>query len=167
MPVSDGIQLSPPRRHSKFALLRRDATTHPVSRTLEVVIADDSKLLRDALIFVLGMVPELKVVGEAANGVEALELVSRFRPDVLLLDIRMPLLNGIGVLERLARADRKPVVMMLTLLDTVGYRRRCAELGAEHFFDKANDIEEAVRVLKQMAADESLRKRPKVRNRRN
>ena len=77
---------------------------------IRLVLADDQHLVRGALAALLALEPDLEVVGEAADGVEALRLAGRSRPDVALVDIRMPGLDGLEVTRRLAGLGRWPVI---------------------------------------------------------
>ena len=73
--------------------------------SIRVVVADDQDLVRTGLVMILGAQPGIDVVGEAADGIQAIEVATRLRPDVLLVDIRMPKLDGIEVTRRLAGPD--------------------------------------------------------------
>ena len=73
--------------------------------SIRVVVADDQDLVRTGLVMILGAQPDIEVVGEASDGIQALEVSTRLRPDVLLVDIRMPGLDGVEVTRRLAGPD--------------------------------------------------------------
>ena len=85
------------------------------SRLIRVVIADDQGLVREGIGRLLELSGRVEIAGEAADGEQAIEVVQRVRPDVLLLDIRMPRLDGIGVLRRLGHAA--PPTLVLTTFD--------------------------------------------------
>ena len=70
-----------------------------------VLVVDDQTLVRMGITSLLGLSPDIEVIGEAADGVEALAAIDRLRPDVVLLDLRMPVLDGLGVLRELDRRD--------------------------------------------------------------
>lgn len=84
---------------------------------IRVVLVDDQTLVRQGVRGLLELVPDIEVVGEASDGQEALEKVPELKPDVLLLDIRMPRLDGIAVLERLRGSGALPPTLVLTTFD--------------------------------------------------
>jgi DNA-binding NarL/FixJ family response regulator len=81
---------------------------------LRVVVADDQATVREGLIVLLGLAGDIEVVGSAANGQEALDVVERTRPDAILLDLRMPVLDGIEATRRLSRRHPDVAVVVLT-----------------------------------------------------
>jgi DNA-binding NarL/FixJ family response regulator len=86
-------------------------------RRIRVLVVDDQALFREALVALLAVQPGIEVVGEAANGREAVEAVGRLRPDVVLMDLRMPVLDGVGATRQL-RVDHPAVrVLALTTFD--------------------------------------------------
>ena len=106
--------------------------------TIRVVVADDQDLVRAGLVMILDAQPGLEVVGEAADGIQALELATRLRPDVLLVDIRMPGLDGVEVTRRLAGpevADPMAVVV-ITTFDLDEYVLGALRAGARGFLLK-------------------------------
>jgi DNA-binding NarL/FixJ family response regulator len=102
---------------------------------IRVVVADDQDMVREGLAALLDLEPDLQVVGTAADGVDALELVRRLRPDVVVLDVRMPRLDGIEATERIVAADLARVLVLTTFdLDEYVYQAVCA--GASGFLLK-------------------------------
>ena len=106
--------------------------------SIRVVVADDQDLVRTGLVMILGAQPDLEVVGEAADGLAALDVVTRLRPDVLLVDIRMPGLDGIEVTRRLAGPDvTDPIaVVVITTFDLDEYILGALRAGARGFLLK-------------------------------
>jgi DNA-binding NarL/FixJ family response regulator len=81
---------------------------------IRVVVADDQAIVRDGLVTVLDLLPDIQVVGEAADGEQAVALVDRCRPDVVLMDLRMPVLDGAAATARIAAAHPSTAVLVLT-----------------------------------------------------
>jgi DNA-binding NarL/FixJ family response regulator len=117
---------------------------------LKVFIADDSALVRERLAELISEIEGAEVVGQAGDAREALEGIQRLRPDVVILDIRMPGGNGIQVLEAIKKSAAAPGVIMLTAFPYPQYRKKCLEAGADYFFDKATEFEQVAEVLKKM-----------------
>lgn len=106
--------------------------------TIRVVVADDQDLVRAGLVMILGAQPGLEVVGEAADGIQAIEVATRLRPDVLLVDIRMPGLDGVEVTRRLAGPDvaHPMAVVVITTFDLDEYVLGALRAGARGFLLK-------------------------------
>jgi DNA-binding NarL/FixJ family response regulator len=120
---------------------------------MKVFIADDSALMRERLVAMLSELPGLDIVGQARNGVEALDSIQKLTPDAVILDIRMPGRNGIDVLKQIKEDETPPLVIMLTNYPYPQYRDKCLKAGADFFFDKATDFEKLLDVLNMMARD--------------
>jgi len=88
----------------------------------------------------------------ATTGVEALEMVRRLKPDAMTLDVRMPEMNGIKVLETVKLEKLELMVLVLSGAGEDQYRERCIGLGAARFFDKATEFELVLKVLAEKAA---------------
>lgn len=117
---------------------------------IHVVLADDEHLLRSALAQLLPFYAEIQVVAEASNGHEALEAVTTYRPDVLVLDIEMPDMDGLQVMEAIQQHHPGQPVLMLTRHAKPGVLRKALGLGARGFVSKSSDpahIAEVVGVL--------------------
>ncbi len=108
------------------------------SAAIRVVVADDQDLIRAGLVMILDAQPGIEVVGQAADGIEALEVATRLRPDVLLADIRMPGLDGVEVTRRLAGPEvAEPIaVVVITTFDLDEYVLGSLRAGARGFLLK-------------------------------
>jgi DNA-binding NarL/FixJ family response regulator len=117
---------------------------------IKVLLVDDQPLLRTGFALVLGSEPDLEVVGEAADGAVALAQVQALQPDVVLMDIRMPQMDGIEATRRLTAAGPMPRVLVLTTFDHDEYVVEALRAGASGFLLKdvpADDLVAAVRVV--------------------
>ncbi len=123
---------------------------------IRVLIADDQDLVREGLRMILEAEPDLEVVGEAGNGKQALEGVRHFDPDVLLMDVRMPELDGIEATARLARLGLRARVLVLTTFDLDEYVYRALKNGASGFLLKDATRERLVAAVRTVAAGEAL-----------
>jgi len=126
--------------------------------TIRVVVADDQDLVRAGLVMILGAYPALEVVGEAADGIQALDLTRRLRPDVLLVDIRMPGLDGVEVTRRVAGPDvTDPIaVVVITTFDLDEYVLGALRAGARGFLLKDAGPELLVQAIHAAAAGDAL-----------
>jgi DNA-binding NarL/FixJ family response regulator len=120
--------------------------------TLRVVVADDQALVRAGLCGIIGATPGFAVCGEASNGSEAIELARRTRPDVVLMDVRMPLMDGIEATRRITGcAETNGVrVLVLTTFDLDEYVYAALRAGASGFLLKSarpDDLLTAIRVI--------------------
>lgn len=124
--------------------------------TLKVFIADDSRIMRERLISMLNEFNEIDIIGEAHDGLGAIEGIRTLEPDFLILDIRMPKGNGIEVLRNIKDQNLPITIAVFTNFPTPQYQTKCMALGADYFFDKSEDFEKLIGVLKGLATQKSL-----------
>ncbi|SDK50287.1 response regulator [Streptomyces indicus] len=118
--------------------------------TIRVVIVDDQMMVREGFSVLLNAMPDIEVVGEAVNGREAIAKVAELRPDVVLMDIRMPELNGIEATREIVASDAATKVLVLTTFDLDEYVYEALRAGASGFLLKdasARQLAEGVRVV--------------------
>jgi DNA-binding NarL/FixJ family response regulator len=120
---------------------------------LKVLIVDDSALLRERIAGLISEIKGVELAGQAGDAQAALESIRRLRPDVVLLDIRMPKGNGIGVLVQIKHEPFPPTVIMFTAFPYPQYRQKCLEAGADYFFDKATEFERVTSLLETLRDD--------------
>lgn len=114
---------------------------------MRVIIADDHGIVREGLRWMLAGHPGVEIVGEAADGRELLELVTEVSADVCLLDVRMPEMGGLEVLQRLREEMPELKVIILTMHDQPAYVKRAIELGAAGYVLKNAGRDELIRAL--------------------
>ena len=118
---------------------------------IRVVLVDDQTLVRKGVRGLLELVPDIEVVGEASNGEEALEKVPELKPDVLLLDVRMPRLDGIAVLNALREADALPPTLVLTTFDDGDAAIAAIKAGAKGLMLKDVSLEDLAQAIRALA----------------
>lgn len=123
---------------------------------IRVVLVDDDPLTRVGLSTVLGADGRIQVVGEAADGAEAIEVSARLRPDVVLMDIRMPGMDGIAATAQLRSAEGGPAVIVLTTYDTDDHILRALRVGANGFLLKDTAPREILDAVRRVAAGELM-----------
>ncbi len=124
--------------------------------SIRILIVDDHTVVRDGLSSVLGREADMTVVGEASNGLEAIEETSRLKPDVILMDLRMPELDGVEAMKRIAENDPAANVLVLTTFDTDEYIFQAIEAGAKGFLLKDASHDELYKAVRAVSKGESL-----------
>ena len=127
-----------------------------MTEPVRVVVADDQQLLRAGFRVILESEGDIEVVGEAADGLEVLDVVARTRPDVVLMDIRMPGLDGLAATERLMAAPAPPRVVVLTTFDQNEYVVRALRAGAYGFLLKDAPASRLVTAVRAAAGGDAL-----------
>ncbi len=124
---------------------------------LQVLIADDQEMVRAGFRMILEAEPDLRVVGEAGDGEEALRAARRTRPDVVVMDIRMPVLDGVAATRALlADLDPPPYVVIVTTFDDDENLHQALRAGASGFLLKNSPPEQLVEAVRAVAAGEGL-----------
>jgi DNA-binding NarL/FixJ family response regulator len=121
---------------------------------ISIIIADDHRLLLEGLSQALDSLPDLRVAATAANGEELVDLVAEHMPDVVLLDIEMPVMTGINALRQLG--DRAPPTIMVTMHTDEDQRRRAEAAGAVGFLSKATPLPDLAAAIRAVHAGERL-----------
>jgi DNA-binding NarL/FixJ family response regulator len=123
---------------------------------ISVLVADDQELVREGLRMMLDAEPDISVVAEANDGTEALAGVGRHNPDVLVMDIRMPTLDGIEATNRLTESRSRTRILILTTFDLDEYVYRAMKAGASGFLLKDATREQLAAAVRTVAGGESL-----------
>ncbi len=117
----------------------------------KILLADDHELVRDGIIALLENEDNLEVVNEAADGKEALEIIERDTPDLLIVDIRMPEPNGIEVVKRVKKDFPKLKTLVLSMHDSTEYVVQCVQAGADGYLLKGSSKEEFLKAINKIA----------------
>ncbi|WP_419998574.1 response regulator [Streptomyces boninensis] len=123
---------------------------------LRVIMADDHTVMRTGLVALLSAEPSIEIVGEAGDGRAAVSLVGEVRPDVALLDLRMPVLDGVGATERIVALYPETRVLILTTYDTDAEIERAVEAGATGYLLKDATRERLVEAIHAAARGETV-----------
>ena len=124
--------------------------------SIRVLVADDQSMVRAGFRLLLGCEPDIEVVAEASNGLQAVHQAARFKPTVVLMDIRMPELDGLQATRRILAADPSARVLILTTFDLDEYVYEALESGASGFVLKDDPPEQLIAALRTVAAGDAL-----------
>lgn len=125
---------------------------HPVNMaSIGILVADDHAVVREGLVSVIHRNPNFRLVAEAANGQEAVEAYERERPDIVLLDLRMPRVGGLEAMCQILQRDPSARVVILTTYETEEDIFRALQAGAAGYFLKESPIQEIVRCIQTVA----------------
>ena len=125
--------------------------------SLRVLIVEDSSIVRGRIVRMIAGVKNAKVVGMAIDGTHALALFRELQPDIMLLDIQLPGLDGIELLARVRAENTTCKVIVLTTYAFDEFRRKCLDLRAEYFFDKALEFPRVMELLGRLAQKKTAR----------
>ena len=118
---------------------------------MKVFIADDSDVVRARLLMMLADIKGIEVVGQAHDGYSALQKVRTLKPDVVILDVQMPGVDGIQVLKEIKQHQPDTTVVMLTNYPYLVVKIKCLNAGADHFFDKSTEVDALYEVIQELA----------------
>lgn len=120
-------------------------------KPIQIMIADDNKEFCELLKEFINLQEGMELAGTAYNGLEALQMIQQSNPDIVVLDIIMPHLDGIGVLEKLASANNKPKIIILTAFGQESVTQRAVELGADYYIVKPFDFNVLATRIRQLS----------------
>lgn len=115
---------------------------------IRIVLVDDQPVFRSGFRTFLSIQPDMEVVGEAANGAEALEVVGTLRPDVVLMDVQMPVLDGVASTKRMRAAYPDVNIVLCTTFDADGYVLEGVRAGAVRYFLKDAEDDEILEAIR-------------------
>ena len=124
--------------------------------SIRVLVADDQSMVRAGFRMLLSGEPDIEVVAEASNGLEAVDKAARFRPTVVLMDIRMPELDGLQATRRILAADETTRILILTTFDLDEYVYEALRAGASGFVLKDDPPEQLLAAIRIVASGEAL-----------
>jgi DNA-binding NarL/FixJ family response regulator len=127
-----------------------------VNARIRVLVVDDEALVRSGLRMILEATDDIVVVGEAQDGAEAIASVARHRPDVVLMDVRMPGMDGLRAAQHLAKRTDPPSIVMLTTFDLDEYVHRALRAGAVGFLLKDTPPRELAEAVRTVAAGNAM-----------
>ena len=122
---------------------------------IEIMIADDHSMIREGLKQLLELEGDMKVVAEASNGKECLDIIGEVRPDVLLLDINMPEKNGLEVLQELNLTKKRPKILILTVHNEGDYLLKAVEIGVDGYVLKDSESAELKKAIQTVVSGET------------
>ena len=131
---------------------RKSKLSKTMSNIIRVVLADDHVFVRDGIKSLLENEANIEVVGEAVDGADALEVVATSKPDLLIVDIRMPNLTGIEVVEKLRSDHNNVKIIMLSMHESEEYVLKSIKAGADGYLLKGSSKEEFLKALHTVAA---------------
>ncbi|MFW0111987.1 response regulator [Rothia sp. CCM 9416] len=124
--------------------------------TIRVLLADDQELVRSGFSLILSMEDDMEVVGQAGNGQEAIALTEQTQPDVILMDVQMPVMDGIEATARIRQEYPETSVLILTTFDREDYLFAALEAGASGFLLKTSDADDLVDAIRKVASGLAL-----------
>jgi DNA-binding NarL/FixJ family response regulator len=122
---------------------------------IRVLIADDHSMVREGLKQLIELEDDIEVVAQAGDGKETIKKIFEFEPDIVLLDINMPIMNGLEVLEELKKMKKEVDVLLLTIHNEVEYLYRAVEIGVEGYVLKDSESDVLIKAIRSIHSGES------------
>ncbi|GBD88003.1 putative transcriptional regulator [bacterium BMS3Abin03] len=123
---------------------------------MNVVVVDDSRILRDRAVNLISELPGVTVIGKAGNAIDAMKVVLKTKPDLVILDIRMPGDNGIEVLKKIKSKEPETKVIIFTNFPDKQYKTESLKAGADYFFSKSDEVEELLIAIKMYSSNQDF-----------
>jgi len=117
---------------------------------IRVLIADDSERVRQGLRTILELTDDMEVVGEAANGLEAIQQVDQLRPNLILMDLEMPRLDGVEAAQRIKERFQPTGIIMLTIHSSDSNREKAMGAGVDAFLEKGGSTETLIKTIREI-----------------
>jgi DNA-binding NarL/FixJ family response regulator len=127
-------------------------STPPYARAVRILLADDHRLFAESLMALLSEDDRVEVVGIAANGAEAVDLATQLKPDVILMDLKMPVMDGLEATRRIRKLGLASQILILTGGDAPVGSEEAAQAGASGYLRKEQDVEELRSVFLEVAS---------------
>jgi DNA-binding NarL/FixJ family response regulator len=129
----------------------QDPSKIKVEESMKVVLVDDSLLVRERIASIISEIPGAEVVGKAGDSIEAIEIVRKTKPDMVILDIKIPGENGLQVLRKFKNEFVNMKIIMLTNYSDSQYKAECLMHGADYFLSKSDEFDRLPEVFSKLA----------------
>ena len=126
---------------------------------MKVLLADDSKLILVRLQEMVSIYKQVEIVRSCSNGIDTLEALRTLKPDLAIVDIKMPGLSGLEVLNEIRKEDKIVKFIILTFYSSEYHRQMALQAGADYFFNKVDDFEKVSQLVEDLAKKEEYYKR--------
>lgn len=113
---------------------------------MKLMIVDDSEIISKRLKELLQDIDGLEIGALIGDGIDATSMYSKLNPDIIILDLMIPRMNGLDVLKYVRSKSKSVVIIILTNYDQAYFRERCADIGADYFLDKSSDFEKVYEI---------------------
>lgn len=121
---------------------------------MRVLLADDSELILERLQQMLGVFEQVDLAGSFTDGIETLNAIRKLKPDLAIIDIRMPWLSGLEVLKEIRKEDKIIKIMLLTFYSSEYYREQAMKFGADYFLSKVDEFEKVLLIVGELLKKE-------------